>query len=359
MTTRIPVSALTELYLAVARHFGAGEEEAKLFADARITADLRGRDTQGAATLEMELAGLASGAIRFGAELRVVKEGAAFLVVDAGHGVGEVVASRAMDLAIERAKAAGLGAVWLRNTNDFFAASSYAVRALPRGCVGIAMSNSPPFVSAWGGREPILGTNPVAIAIPGGHEPPLVIDMSSSSLSHGKVVMAAREGRFLDDAILVDDDGNITRDPTFSVVDPNDRNSLQRGSILPAGAKGFNWMLLVELFTGLLSGADLSQDTTIEISEADPSRIGQFFLAVDVATVADLDRFKAQADRLCRSIVASTPAVGFGAVTAPGHAAAEAVVDRSHHGIPVSDVVLRQLEGVARAVQFDLDLRAA
>lgn len=337
------VEVLRAAYFGLARHFGADDEEAELFCQARLAADLRGRDTQGAAAFAMSRRLFESGAARFGKPPTIITDTGALLVLDGHHGPGEVVASRAMDMSIIRAKRYGICATWLRNTNDFFMASAYTLRACEHGCVGIAMSNSPAFVAAWGGARPLFGTNPISLAVPSKHEPPIVIDMSAGSLSHGKVVLAARSGQSLPEASLVDNQGRMIRDPRQVIADPLDRDSSQIGAILPLGPKGMNWIMLVEVFAGLLSGMSSSREVNAQQSAEKPSRIGQFLMAIDVEALMPLEQFTAEVDALVAVIAASPCAEGFEHVAAPGATAAQQIAHRRKEGVPMDQATYDQV----------------
>jgi L-2-hydroxycarboxylate dehydrogenase (NAD+) len=211
----LPAEYLHSVYRSIAERFGASPEEAEIFADCTLLPDLRGHATQGLAFLPMVYPLLRDGLARFGAPIRMIREGPGFAIVDGGLGVGQVVATRAMALAIDRAQRDGVASVWVRHTNDFTMASIYALQALVHDCVGVAMSNGAPLVAPWGGRDKMFSTNPIAVAVPAGRELPIVIDMSSSALSHGQVVLAARDGRLVPDRLLVDESGGFTDDPRF------------------------------------------------------------------------------------------------------------------------------------------------
>jgi L-2-hydroxycarboxylate dehydrogenase (NAD+) len=351
---RVPAEGLRGLYLSVARHFGADDAEARLYAECRLAADLRGKDTQGAAALALSCRLLMDGAIRFGAPVVVVQEGSGFLIIDGGHGVGEVVACRAMDRAIEKAMEAGVCTAWLRNTSDFFMASNYAMRAMRQDCVGLVMSNSAAFVAPWGGRDALFGTNPYALAVPSGSEPPIVIDASTSPISHGKAVLAARDDRPIADDLLIDENGRFIRDARAIILDPEDRDSRQRGAIASAGPKGFGWLVLVEVLAGLLSGMGASKDVGASPTAAEPSTIGQFLMAINIAALLPIERFKAQVDDLVRSIRLSRPADGFAAVLVPGERAHREAEKRRRRGVPIREEVWAEISMVAKKVGADL-----
>src|SRR6516165_1607001 len=150
--TDVPIVSagyLQRICEAIADRFGASPEEARIFAGGMVAADLQGKETQGIALIRLLYDLLKDGAGRFGTSIRVVKEGPAFAVVDGGHGMGQIVATRAMDMAIKKAGEAGVGIVWTRNTNDIGMVAYYSMRALEHGYVGIAMTNGCPLVAPW------------------------------------------------------------------------------------------------------------------------------------------------------------------------------------------------------------------
>src|SRR5262249_18047106 len=158
-------------------------------------ADLTGKDTQGVACLPMTYRWMREGAVHFGAPTKVVKEGPSFALLDGGHGLAQVVATRAMQVAIEKATDHGVGLVWARDGNDFLMASNYSTLALSKDFFGLSMSNGVPLVAAWGGRDPVFNTSPLSFAVPAGAERPIIYDGSTSAVSHGRVVLAARDGK--------------------------------------------------------------------------------------------------------------------------------------------------------------------
>jgi LDH2 family malate/lactate/ureidoglycolate dehydrogenase len=351
----LPAEYLHSVYRSIAERFGASPEEAEIFADCTLLPDLRGHATQGLAFLPMVYPLLRDGLARFGAPIRMIREGPGFAIVDGGLGVGQVVATRAMALAIDRAQRDGVASVWVRHTNDFTMASIYALQALVHDCVGVAMSNGAPLVAPWGGRDKMFSTNPIAVAVPAGRELPIVIDMSSSALSHGQVVLAARDGRLVPDRLLVDESGGFTDDPRPLVADPRHRESPLLGAILPQGPKGFGWLLIVELFAGLLSGMNPSYLNVFPPTSEHPSAIGHFLMAIDVNALMPINQFKAKVDDLITTIKASRLAQGFDAIVLPGERAAREEARRRREGVPIRDEEWREVIEIARAIGLDLD----
>lgn len=339
---------LHEVYEALAKTFGANDEEAAIFARCLVTADLQGKETQGMALFPLLYHLIRDGAAVFGAPIRVVKEGPAYTIVDGGHGLGQVVATRAMGLAIRKAHEAGVGAVWARNTNDIGMVANYSMQALAHDCVGIAMTNGVAFVAPWGGRDQLFSTNPISVAIPAGEERPIVIDTSTSGLSHGKVIMAARDHVELTAPLLVNELGRFVADPAPVIVNAFDRESPQRGAILPLGHKGYNWVLLVDVLTGIMSGMTASKDIPAYPTKEHPASLGQFFMAIEVGALMPIDQFKRKIDDLIRSVKTSRTAEGFTEILLPGERAQREAERRGREGIAVRDEEWENLVVIAR-----------
>lgn len=193
---RVSPGALSTFYATVAGILGAPPDEARVFASCLLRADLRGKHTQGAALLPYLVSLVRDGLARFDAPWSVVSDTGPAVVADGGYGLGSVVATRAMDLAVERAVRYAIGCVWVRNGGDFAMASNHVLQATDRGMVGVAMRNGNPRVAPWGGYTAAFGTDPVAVGVPCDEKPPMVVvDMAAGSYSVGQTIMAARDGR--------------------------------------------------------------------------------------------------------------------------------------------------------------------
>ena len=341
----VSVRELTSLYASLAKALGAPAEEADVFARCMVRADLRGMYTQGAAMIPYSVWMVEERLMRFGAPFTVLRDEAGMALVDGGYGVGAVQATRAMNLAMEKARSAGVGCVWLQNGGDFMMTANHALQALEQDQVGIVMRNENPRVAPWGGREAFFFTNPIAVAIPTGEEPPIVIDMAAGSFSVGQVVMAARDQRRLPSPHLVTRDGAYTDDPTKIVLNPSDRESGFSGGIVTLGHKGLMWSLIVELFSALLAGTNTSNQNNFEPTGERPWNEGQFHMAIDVAKLQPVAQFKAAADGFVRSLRSVKPAEGFERVIVPGEVEARNEEKRRKEGVPIRD---EDWEGVTK-----------
>ena len=357
---RVSAHYLQAVYEAIWARLGAPPDEARIFAGCFVKADLIGKDTQGIACIPLVYPWVRSGAIRFGVPIKMAKEGPAFAVVDGGYGPGQVVATRAMEIAVQKAREATVGSVWVRNTSDFTMASNYSTIALAHNYVGLAMSNGVPLVAPWGGRDPVFNTNPLSFAIPAGDEKPIVFDGSMSSVSHGAVVYAARDRVRMPGDPLVDEDGNRTDDPIPIIVDSYDRGSEQLGAILPLGPKGFGWLIWVDILAGIMSGMSTAKKVPVDPSASDPWTGGIFLMAINVGNLMALDEFKAKVDDLIRNVKESRLAEGFDEIVLPGERAMQEEQRRLREGVPIRDEDWDKVSDIAAGLGIDLDsLRTA
>lgn len=261
---------LTAVYIRIANALGAPSDEAEVFANCMVRADLRGMYTQGAAMIPYSVWLIQERLMRFGVPFKLMKDEPGLALVDGGYGVGAVVATRAMELAIRKAQSVDVGCVWVQNGGDFMMTANHSMQALEYDMVGIVMRNEAPRVAPWGGREAFFFTNPISVAIPTAGEPPIVIDTAGGSFSVGQTVMAARDKRRLPSPHLVTSDGDYSDDPTRIVINPADRESGLSGALVTLGHKGLMWSLIVELFSGLLAGVNTSNLKTTNLRRSDP-----------------------------------------------------------------------------------------
>ena len=356
MTRMITIQANTlhDLYVAMGRSLGASQDEAEIFAQCYVRADLRGRFTAGAAVVPYITSLIQQGLMNFGTELTLVRDEPAFAVIDGGHGVGSVVCTRAMRLAVDKAKLSGIGCVWVRRGGDFGMAANHSLQAAEEGQIGIAMRNGSPRVAPWGGREPFFGTCPISVAIPAGEERPIVIDMSAGSMSVGHTVFRARDGVAAGSSAFVSEHGRYTSDASEVVMDPLDRESALRGAIAPLGHRGYGWLLIVELFAGLLSGMGTSNQNDFQPTKERPWREGSFLMAINVERLLPPEEFAQSVDELIRALHAVAPADGFEDVRVPGELADACEERYRRQGIPIRAEVWADLCDAAAAVGISI-----
>src|SRR5438105_4473002 len=239
---------------------GVPVDDAHVAASILVHADLLGIESHGVARLAAHpgyAAGLKRGIVKADARSSIVTETASTALVDGDEGLGGVVSTRAMQLAIDKAAANGVGMVTVRNSRHYGIASHYAMLALPHGMIGLSMTNAVPQVVATNGKHALLGTNPLSVAVPAGDERPFILDMATSVGAAGKIEVATRTGKAIPEGWLVDADGVPTVDP---------QALWNGGALLPLGSKpelasykGYGLAVVVDVLCGVLSGAGYSR----------------------------------------------------------------------------------------------------
>lgn len=338
-TERYAAGTLQAFAVQALRQAGARPDDARLVADGLIGADLRGVHTHGVLRAGIYVARLRHGAINPAAELSVVREAGPIVAVDAGAGLGLAMASRAMDLAVDRASSHGAGIVGVRNSNHCGMLAWLAMRATSIGMIGIAISNADAQVAPWGARARYLGTNPVAMAVPAGDEPPIVLDMATSAVPHSRIQAAAARGEAIPLGWAVDSDGRPTTDPDQAL----------RGALLTfGGPKGSGLSLMVDLLAGLLTGALSGPAITPLYEGLDRSQgLGHLLVALSVEAFGPSGEFTARVDRLIREIRALPPAEGHERVYLPGEIEHLRAEEYKRQGIPLPAQVVSEVRRLA------------
>ncbi len=319
---------------------GVSEEDARITADVLVEGDLRGVDSHGVARLESYyVSRMQKGLIDPKAEVKVLRESPVSIALDGANGLGQVVSHRAMSAAIEKAKTSGIGMATARGSNHFGIAGYYAIMAMKEDLIGMTFTNTQPLVMPLFGRKLMTGTNPIAVAIPGDKERPWVLDMATSVVPKGKLEVAARKGLQMPDGWAVDKNGLPTNDP---------HAALDGGSPMPLGGtrelgghKGYDLAIFVDIFSGVLSGANWGP----HVGEGGGARdIGHFFMAFRPDLFMDLQEFKERMDRFVRELKDSPPAQGAARVIVAGEPEDEAYARYSKSGVPVHPTVLATLK---------------
>lgn len=306
----MPVGVLSDLVREILIRVGLPDADAALGAAAIVQADSWGVSTHGSALLPAYVRRLRAGLMNPEPNVAIAGGGSSTLIVDGDNGLGQVVASRAMDWTIAAAKQAGLAAATIRNSNHFGAAGVYAVQAADAGMIGIVASNGAPVMAPWGAARPYLSTNPLAIAVGTGESGPVVLDMASSAISRSMVSRLASNGARLPGGVALDAHGRPTEDPTAALA----------GALLPAaGTKGSALALIIEILSGVLSdGTPTDQIKELHGDLSGPQGTSHFMLALDVASFGDADGFARRLQQFGGAIRRLPPADGFDRVIVPG-----------------------------------------
>lgn len=340
----------------LARH-GVSEKEGVVTARVLVTADLRGIASHGVARLGRYVKGLKDGYIVPDVRFEILEPAAAIGVIDAKNGIGQVVSDLAMDLAISKAKANGLGAVTVRNSNHFGIAGYYVQKAIDAGMVGVCMTNAAPLVVPTHAADAVLGTNPIAFGAPGADGLDFLLDMATSVVPRGKLEVYDRNRKQMPVGWAVDEHGYDSKNPGLVLA-----NLVKRagGGILPLGGrgeefgghKGYGLALMVDVLSGVLSGSAFGLDVGNLRREAAPGekvapRVGHFFLAMDIARFMPLDEFRARLTELTGALKHSRKALDRSTIYIHGEKEQARASLHERSGIPLAANVLESLRKIA------------
>lgn len=319
---------------------GLPEADAQQVAGLMADADLQGSDGHGVIRLPQYIKRIRAGGINKHPNIRVVQERAAMAVVDGDNGMGHLVVSRAVDIAIEKARTAGVAWVGTRYSNHAGPASLYARRPLQHDMLGLyfAVGNAnhlPP----WGGMDMLLSTNPIAAGIPTADEPPVVLDMATTVAAYGKVKAKAKRGEQMPVGWMIDRQGQPLLDPKRS----------GEGFLLPIGEhKGYGLALIVGLLAGTLGGAAMGRDVIdFNADHVSVTNTGQAILVIDLAAFGDPAQFKHAVDKLVRDIRGSERLPGVDRIWLPGEQSFEKRARYGTQGIPIPNGLLDELDTLA------------
>ena len=338
---RVPSAAVSGLITDAMMSVGLPAADAAKVAALMTEADLTGADAHGVFRLPQYVQRLKLGSTNPRPNITVDRTAPATALIDGDNGMGHLVVARAAETAIELARESGVAWVGCRMSGHAGAAGVYAALPLKADMIGIysAVANANHMPLA-GGAEPLLGTNPLAIAIPAGEEPPLVLDIATSIVSYGTIKSHKLLNRPLHGDWMIDPrTGEAVTDPAMSA----------EALLLPmAGYKGAGLALMLGLLAGTLNGALFGRDC-VDFN-AEPGKVtntGQFVVALDPSRFQPLDRFKAEVDRHVRSLRKSQALPGHDAVRLPGDARAKRRADRLENGLALPPELLTQLDKLA------------
>jgi L-2-hydroxycarboxylate dehydrogenase (NAD+) len=345
-TRRFPAAILRAFLVDALRACGLSEADTSTVANAMLEADLTGSDAHGIFRLAGYVRQLKRGTINPRASIRVLQRSPATALIDGDHGMGHVVMTYAAQLAVELARASGVGWVGARRSNHAGAGAIYAAIPLQDGMIGIyGAASSVNHMAPWGGSEPLLGTNPIAVAVPAGNEPPVILDIATSLASNGAIRTYELEGKPMPQGWVQNrNDGSPITDP----------RRINEGTYLPLGGyKGSGLSIVIGLLAGPLNRAAFGRD--IRDFAAPPGgdgNVGQFVIALDVARFVPPDAFKAEIDRHIRDLVSSRPLPGDDDIRVPGMGRAARRAERERNGVPLHATVLAQVEEVAKSLDI-------
>lgn len=334
--------------------WGISTEDADMTAEVLASADMRGVDSHGFIRLQSYYGSrLEKGQIDPHAQLTILNETCATLALDAGNGLGHPASVKSMRLCIDKARSSGAALATVRNSNHYGIAGYYAMMALSENMIGVSFTNSGPLVAPTHGSKALLGTNPIAVAVPAGRQRPYVLDMATSIVPIGRVTVYKENDKPIPAGWGIDSEGRVTENP--SAV-------LNGGALMPLGGtelmrgyKGYGLALMVDIFSGVMSGSGFG-DLVYGAAKSDMSRVGHFFAAIRIDAFRDLDSFTRDMDLLIETLKNSPKAAGEERIYIHGEKEFEKVERALREGVQLSDVTVKTLiaAGEQAGVPFDL-----
>jgi L-2-hydroxycarboxylate dehydrogenase (NAD+) len=345
--TRVPAEAITGLITDALITVGMPVSDAVTVANFMTEADLTGADAHGVFRLPQYVRRLKAGGVNPRPNITVTKTAPATALVDGDNGMGHLVMMHAAETAIELARRTGIGWVGARRSNHAGSAGVYAALPLVHDMIGIySVVASANHMAMWGGAETLLGTNPLAVAIPAGAEAPVVLDIATTVVSYGTVKNYRLQGKALPEGWMVGrKDGGPLTDPDKS----------DEGLLLPIGGyKGSGLALVLGLLAGTLNGAAFGRDV-IDFNADDESACdtGHFIIALDVARFVPFAAFTAEIDRHVRELRNSQRLPRADAIRLPGEQRRARRDDRERNGVPLAPELIAQLDQLANDLDID------
>lgn len=337
---RVDAAKTERLVTAIYAGLGVPDDDAALLGKALVDADLRGVNSHGCRWVSVYARNIRSGGANLHPVVRVVRDDGATVLLDGDGGLGHILAARAMTIAIERAKERGVGVVSMRNSLHIGALAYYTQMAADAGCIGYSTTNAGIVMVPPGGREKVVGLNPLSWAAPTARPWSFNLDMATSVVAGSKLGLARERGEKIPLGWAIDRDGNPTDDPEKG----------QEGGILPLGGpKGYGLSVMLDIMSGVLSGGRFGRGLGSKGS-------AQLYQALDIEHFIPLDDFKARMEELIAQIKGSALAPGSKGIFFPGEIEYNLKQDRRANGLPLDAFVRGELKREAQELGLAYDI---
>ncbi|HNR42250.1 MAG TPA: Ldh family oxidoreductase [Bacteroidales bacterium] len=338
---------------------GCSEADAGIIADVFLAAESRGHPSHGMIRLRDYFELWKAGRINMNPDIRIVHESPSTAVVNGDNAVGMIPARRSMEIAIEKARAAGTGWVATFNSNHFGIAGYYSMMALSRDMIGICLTNANPLVAPTFSVSRLLGTNPIAVAVPALHQPPLIADFATTPVARGKLAIAEKKGEKVAFGFVQDKDGNPSDDP--AILKSGGSMLTLGGDRLHGSHKGYCLSALVDIFSALLSGANFGPFVPPSVAylpileKKTGEGTGHFFGAMRIDAFQPANAFKAKMDEWIATFRSAKTATGEERVIIPGDPEREAEERTSREGIAIVPAVRNDLKAIAAELGLEFE----
>ena len=342
-TMYIKPAAIRRFVIDLFAKAGMEAQDAACVADNLIDADLRGVSTHGLTRIPLYFQSIEKGLCDVKAKPEVIRSYGATAIMHAHHCMGQVSSTMAMNLAIEKAEQFGIGYVGVRDGCHYGTAGYYAMMAERRNMIGFSTTNSGVFVAPYGGVEKRLGTNPVAVAIPAERHDPILLDMATSRVARGKLLVAMKKGVPVPPDWALDSEGHVTTDAAKAFA----------GILLPLSYKGYGMAVVIDMLAGIMSGSGFGRQVD---TPNDYPQVGSNFAAIKIEALCDLQEFKQHVDDLIDEICDVRLDEETTHVYMPGEIEFDQEREnQAKGGVPLQAFQLKELHEIGKRYSLDLD----
>jgi len=345
----VPVDTLRDFMRDVLLAAGVPAQDAETCTDVIITSDIRGIESHGIGRLKYYYQRIKAGQHQVNTNFEVISETPTTAVVDGHHGMGMVIATHAMQIAIQKARAYGMGSVAVRNSTHFGIAGYYPLMAVKEGMIGFTVTNARPSVSPTFGVQPMLGTNPIAFGAPSDEECPFLYDGATPITQRGKIEVLCRAEKPVPAGWIIDQQNQPVTDAraALALITKGQAAFLPLGGVgeMLGGHKGYGLGMMVEILSAALQGGSFLNGLTGigPDGSAVPFRLGHFFMAIDIEHFVPLAQFKATCGAILRELRASRQAPGAGRIYAAGEKEFEMAKITRQRGILVGPNLQKEI----------------
>lgn len=354
----VKVNELFATVVSVFEKLGVPREDGEIIADVLIEADKRGIDSHGVARLKRYVDGIRKGIMKPRTEITIIKETPVSMVVDGGAGMGQVVAYKTMKKCIQKAKEDYMCFATIRNSNHYGIAGYYSMMALNEGLIGISLTNAAPLVIPTNGKDAILGTNPISVAVPAKEERPFVLDMATSTVPRGKLEVYNRLGKKIPLMWATDEKGIPTDDPSKVLANLLERKG---GGLLPLGGaeeltgghKGYGLALLVDILSGIFSSGAWGID--VYGKKGEPPNVCHFLGAISPEAFVGLEEISRNMDNLIKMLKNAPKAEGRDRIYIHGEKEFEKAEERQET-VPLYYKVYENIKDICQELGLEFNL---
>jgi L-2-hydroxycarboxylate dehydrogenase (NAD+) len=355
------VNYLEDFKRKVFEKMGCTPKDAKMATDVFIRAELRGYSSHGMIRIKDYFQLWKADRINVNPNVKIVHESPSTAVVDGDGAIGMIAATKSMEIAIEKAKVAGTGWVSTRGSNHFGIAGYYSMMALEHDMIGICMTIANPLVAPTNSVSRMLGTNPIAVAVPAGTYPPFVADFSTTPIARGKLAVAAKKGESVPAGYVQDAEGVTSTDP--DILKEGGSMVTLGGTKEQGGHKGYCMSAVVDIFSAVLSGANFGPFCPPSVAylpvkeEKVGEGTGHFFGAMRIDAFQTPEAFKSQMDKWIETFRAAKPSKGHDRVLIPGDPERENEERISKEGIDVLVPVQKEMKEIADELGIEFEFQ--